>query len=144
VSPFTAKFSGTHSSSLITGIIALAHSSHLSHFFSLPSPRTSHLIHWMLGMKWLRCIPATSTFDVGRLSAPFSVAGRFALGRYSLGGGHHRNDIRLLIAIIAIDSAPGYLSFVNGYTVFLAPITGIIITDVCPPLYLRFLSTART
>jgi len=26
-------------------------------------------------------------------------------------------------------SAPGYLSFVNGYTVFLAPITGIIITD---------------
>jgi len=26
-------------------------------------------------------------------------------------------------------SAPGYLSFVNGYTVFLAPITGIVITD---------------
>ncbi len=97
----------------------------------------------MLGMKWLRCIPAISTFDVGRLSAPFSVAGRFVLGRYSLGGGYwYRNDIRLLIAT-ATDSAPGYLSFVNGYAVVLAPITGIIITDVCP-LYLRFSSTART
>ena len=96
----------------------------------------------MLGMNWLRCIPAISTFDVGKLSVPFSVAGRFVLGRYSLGGGYHQNDIRLLIAT-TIDSAPGYLSFVNGYTVFLAPMTGIIITDVCP-LYLRFISTART
>jgi hypothetical protein len=43
----------------------------------------------------------------------------------------------------AIDSAPGYLSFVNGYTVFLAPITGIIITDVCP-LYPQFISMALT
>lgn len=137
-----AKFSGTHSSSLTTGTIALAHSSRLSHLFSLPSARTSHLIRWMLGMKWLRCIPDISTFDVGRLSALFWVAGRFVLGRYSLGGGYHRNDICLLIAT-TIDSAPGYLSFVNGYTVFLAPITGIIITDVCP-LYLRFISTART
>jgi len=32
----------------------------------------------------------------------------------------------------AIGSAPGFLSFVNGYTVFLAPIAGIILTDVCP------------
>ncbi|KAH9960641.1 cytosine-purine permease [Russula dissimulans] len=29
----------------------------------------------------------------------------------------------------AIGSAPGFLSFVNGYTVFIAPITGIILTD---------------
>jgi NCS1 family nucleobase:cation symporter-1 len=34
--------------------------------------------------------------------------------------------------LTAIDSAPGFLSFVSGYTVVVGPIIGIIVTDVCP------------
>src|SRR5258708_21600351 len=86
VFPFTAKFSGTRSSSSTTGTIALVHSSHLSYLVSLRFLRTFPPIHWMLEMKWLRCIPAISTFDVGRLSAPFWGVGRLVHGRYLLGG----------------------------------------------------------
>jgi NCS1 family nucleobase:cation symporter-1 len=52
--------------------------------------------------------------------------------------GHHQNDIRFLTIL---DSAPGFLNFVSGYTIFLGPMTGIIVTDVCP-LYLEIISMA--
>ncbi len=51
-----------------------------------------------------------------------------------------RSYIRFL-TILQFDSAPGFLNFVSGYTVFLGPITGIIVTDVCP-LYLGIVSVA--
>jgi len=38
-------------------------------------------------------------------------------------------------------SAPGFLNFVSGYTVFLGPMTGIVVTDVCG-LYLGIFSVA--
>lgn len=90
----------------------------------------------MLEMNWLRCIPAISTFDVDRLYVRFSEAGLFPHGRYLLGGYHHHNDIRLLTILY---SAPGFLNFVSGYTVFLGPMAGVIVTDVCP-LYLEIIS----
>ena len=40
---------------------------------------------------------------------------------------HLQDHVRYLTAI---DSAPGFLSFVSGCTVFLGPITGIMVTDV--------------
>ncbi|KAF8504347.1 permease for cytosine/purines, uracil, thiamine, allantoin-domain-containing protein [Russula emetica] len=52
--------------------------------------------------------------------------------------GHHQNDIRFLTIL---GSAPGFLNFVSGYTIFLGPMTGIIVTDVCP-LYLEIITTA--
>ena len=79
----------------------------------------------MLGMNCPCCIPAISTFDVCRLSAPFSVGGRFVHGRYSPGGAI-TNDIRFLTTI---DNAPGFLSFVSDYAVFIRP---IIIAGVFP------------
>ncbi len=53
---------------------------------------------------------------------------------------HHQNDDS---SLITLDSAPGFLNFVSGYTVFLGPMTGIIVTDVCP-LHLEIISTAQT
>ena len=38
--------------------------------------------------------------------------------------------LEIIHQLTTIDSAPGFLSFVSGYTVFLGPIIGIMITDV--------------
>jgi NCS1 family nucleobase:cation symporter-1 len=36
-----------------------------------------------------------------------------------------------VVHLTQVDSAPGFLSFLSGYTVIIGPITGIMLTDVC-------------
>ena len=70
---------------------------------------------------------------------PFLEAGRFVHGRFSPG----RNMLLEISAqLTATGSAPGFLTFVSGYTVFVGPIIGIIVTDVYS-LFTRVISTVR-
>jgi hypothetical protein len=36
-----------------------------------------------------------------------------------------------VVHLTQVGSAPGFLSFLSGYTVIIGPITGIMLTDVC-------------
>jgi hypothetical protein len=55
---------------------------------------------------------------------PWEILARCVTGTL---GSHPRQVLTLLLS-----SATGFLSFMSGYTVFLGPITGIMITDVSP------------
>ena len=61
-----------------------------------------------------------------------SVDGRFAHGTYSRGASQGVDLYQRQLPHLYLSSATGFLSFMSGYTVFLGPITGIMITDVSP------------
>ena len=94
-------------------------------------------------MTWARSARAISTFGVGRSSAQSSADGYFVRGRYSQGASRETFGSLSTTARLTrlLSSATGFLSFMSGYTVFLGPISGIMITDVSFRLpFVRILS----